>query len=970
MDNSKKDLTSNECFDSAIMSRAEPSRAEPSRAEPSRAEPSRAEPSRAEPSRAEPSRAEPSRAEPSRAEPSRAEPSRAEPSRAEPSRAEPSRAEPSRAEPSQQPLERHGVTPRPNAPPPAYRKPRRLAVPALLALLAALAAGPAAAQTSITLVSNTGQADGGTSGALEDFDQAQAFTTGGNTTGYTLTGVDIRFGVVGTATASYDVSIRTDDSGSPGTLVGDLTSPATLVADALNAFTTTGIDLAAGTTYFVLVDSSSAANNVLRNTAGDNEDSGGQFGWSIADVSVYRSRTSTGGWTDFDHSKKIAIKGYAKGGTTLSTDATLSALEVDGVPLDPTFVSSTETYTATVGPPFTWIWMTATRTASGATVAFEDGDGSALTNPVPIADGDNVIKVVVTAEDTTTMKTYMVTVTREAATSTCLAPTLTGRTEVWRGTITVGTGGTGSWGYLLDVSGELGELSDDDFDYGGNTYTIRGIIEGSLPGYENELLFNLDSRLPDSDQGKLRLHFCSDTFDLTTVSEIRPPHIYVWDDALLDWSGASMIEAALSATTTVPEIVTVQVTSTPAAGDTYGRGETIAITVTFDNAVTVDTSGGTPRIRFILIRGGNPVVGWAEYSSGSGGTALEFTYTVQAGDMDDEGIWLPANYLELQSGTIRAAADPTVDATLTYAQPGTQSGHKVDGSLTTADATLSALALSGVTLDPTFVSSTETYTATVVNGVTETTVTATPTHPDATVAFKDGADNALTNPVTLAVGATVIKAVVTAQDGTTTKTYMVTVTRAPKIVTVQVTSNPMATGDTYGRGETIEITVTFDNAVTVDTSGGRPRIAFHLDGGLRWAVYSSGSGDTALVFTYTVLADDRAVNGILLRGDQFDLFGGTIRAAPDNAVDATLTYADPGLQSGTRWTARSPTMTTGPRRPRSSPTACRSPRRRPRATSTGWERPSQSRSPSSRRSRWTRPAARAGPGSRSTSTGI
>ena len=45
MDCSKKGLTSNERFDSAIMSRAEPSRAEPSRAEPSRAEPSRAEPS-------------------------------------------------------------------------------------------------------------------------------------------------------------------------------------------------------------------------------------------------------------------------------------------------------------------------------------------------------------------------------------------------------------------------------------------------------------------------------------------------------------------------------------------------------------------------------------------------------------------------------------------------------------------------------------------------------------------------------------------------------------------------------------------------------------------------------------------------------------------------------------------------------------------------------------------------------------
>ena len=347
-----------------------------------------------------------------------------------------------------------------------------------------------------------------------------------------------------------------------------------------------------------------------------------------------------------------------------------------------------------------------------------------------------------------------------------------------------------------------------------------------------------------------------------------------------------------------PAIVTdgVQVTSTPmATADTYGLDETIAITVTFDKAVTVDTSGGTPRIAFRL---DGDLLRWAEYSSGSGGTALVFTYTVQAGDMDADGIRLGVNSIEPFGGTIRDATDTTVDATLTYADPGLQSGHKVDGSLTTADATLSALALSGVTLDPTFVSSTETYTATVVNGVTVTTVTATPTQSGATVAFKDGDDNALTNPVTLAVGATVIKAVVTAQDGTTTKTYMVTVARPPKIVTVQVTSNPMATGDTYGRGETIEITVTFDNAVTVDTSGGTPRIAFHLDGGLRWAVYSSGSGGTALVFTYTVLADDRAVNGILLRGDQFDLFGGTIRDATDPIVDATLTYADPGLQSG------------------------------------------------------------------------
>ena len=98
----------------------------------------------------------------------------------------------------------------------------------------------------------------------------------------------------------------------------------------------------------------------------------------------------------------------------------------------------------------------------------------------------------------------------------------------------------------------------------------------------------------------------------------------------------------------------------------------------------MDTSGGTrrPGIAFRL-DGDLNQNRWAGYSSGSGGTALVFTYMVQAGDMDDDGIRLPANTIELFRGTIRDATDTIVDATLTYAQPGIQSGHKVDGSLTT-----------------------------------------------------------------------------------------------------------------------------------------------------------------------------------------------------------------------------------------------------------------------------------------------
>ena len=86
---------------------------------------------------------------------------------------------------------------------------------------------------------------------------------------------------------------------------------------------------------------------------------------------------------------------------------------------------------------------------------------------------------------------------------------------------------------------------------------------------------------------------------------------------------------------------------------------------------------------------------------------------------------------------------------------------------TSSDATLRALALSGVTLDQNFAPATEDYTATVVNSVMQTTVTATTAHSGATVALNYGDDTSLTNPVTLAVGANVIKAVVTAEDTTT-----------------------------------------------------------------------------------------------------------------------------------------------------------------------------------------------------------
>ena len=303
----------------------------------------------------------------------------------------------------------------------------------------------------------------------------------------------------------------------------------------------------------------------------------------------------------------------------------------------------------------------------------------------------------------------------------------------------------------------------------------------------------------------------------------------------------------------------VQVTSTPqATSDTYGPGETIELTVTFDKAVTVDTTGGVPRILFQYGRYGTnqTYIGWAEYSGGSGNTALTFTYEVQSSDAAhllgySDGLWLPENTVKLEGGTIRDAATNTADAILDFAAVGVQDGHKLDGSLP--------------------------------------------------------------NPVVIIAGG------------------------------VQVTSIPQAASDTYGPGETIELTVTFDSAVTVDTTGGMPRIQFRLGPPRtdRWAEYSGatsifvtgGHSKTDLTFTYEVQSGDTDSNGIWLPENELHLRGGTIRDAATDTVDAALGYGRAGLQSGHK--------VDGPTRRRSSRAACRSPRhRKPRPTPMGRARPS------------------------------
>ena len=111
-------------------------------------------------------------------------------------------------------------------------------------------------------------------------------------------------------------------------------------------------------------------------------------------------------------------------GDVTSSDATLSGLTVTGGGSDlVTFVSGTTTYTAMVASTVAEVTVTAMTTNSGASIEYLDGDdatlddaGAADGHQVAVAEGDNVIKVKVTAADGNTTQTYTVTVTRAADT--------------------------------------------------------------------------------------------------------------------------------------------------------------------------------------------------------------------------------------------------------------------------------------------------------------------------------------------------------------------------------------------------------------------------------------------------------------------------------------------------------------------------------------------------------------------------
>jgi len=465
----------------------------------------------------------------------------------------------------------------------------------------------------------------------------------------------------------------------------------------------------------------------------------------------------------------VTAKVTAQDGTTIKTytivvsrlpssNANLSALAISSGTLSPVFTSSGTSYTATVSNSVTGVTITPTLSDSTATVQVTGGTGLVV--------GTNTVTAKVTAQDGVTTKTYTIVVSRLSSsnanlsaltiTSGTLSPVFTSSGTSYTATVvnsvtTVTVTPTVSDSTAtVQVTGGIGLV------VGSNTITAKVTAQDGVTSKTYKIVV---TRQPSSNADLFALAITGGTLSPAFAS-----------------SGASY-------TATVANSVT-SVTVTPTVSD---------------STATVQVTGGTG-----LVVGGNVVT--AKVTAQDGATMKTYTIIVTR--------------------------------------------------LPSSNADLSALAITSATLSPAFASSGTSYTATVANSVTSVTVTRTVSDSTATAQVTGGTG--------LVVGSNTITVTVTAQDGTTTKTYAVVVNRLPSsnanLSALTITSgslSPVFTSSGTNYAATVansvtDVTVTTtlsDSTATVQLTGG---IGLIVGANMVTAKVTAQDGTTTKIYTVLV----------------------------------------------------------------------------------------------------------------------
>ena len=461
----------------------------------------------------------------------------------------------------------------------------------------------------------------------------------------------------------------------------------------------------------------------------------------------------------------VSVTINASDAPVLSGDATLSGLTVSPGTLAPTFASGTADYTASVGYGVTQMTVTPTKNVASSSVSFLDGADSALTDAdsasghqVNLAVGANTIKVKVTAEDSTE-NTYTITVTRAKAT-----------VSISRGAAEATEGDALSFTVTRDAS------PDEAL-----TVTVNVTESGSLVATTNKgqktvtILANAASAeltvQTDADDAVWEEH---STVTVTVAANAAHDRgsPYAAETLVKDNDFPQATAVLAVSPNPVSEGGTIDITitvTTNADQEPHGPGGTLTLTAVPETALATD---------FRTLSPADFTLAHADFAQATVGGNYRWQKTYQGtleiiDDTDTEN----AETLSINLDSSRA---PKVTPNPSTAK------ITITANDASTDATLAALSLEDarnntIILTPQFTPDRESYTANAFNHQDRVRVTATPNDSNAaTPIIRLNGATVSGREMSIDVGNNnVITIQVNAQDGIATKTYGITVNRAP-----------------------------------------------------------------------------------------------------------------------------------------------------------------------------------------------
>ena len=759
----------------------------------------------------------------------------------------------------------------------------RLAALVLICVIPALgvtALAQAQTQTEQTLVSNIEQSQDVM--VLRQRGAYQAFTTGSNATGYVVSSVEVYF-TSGSASASHiTASLYEMRSGELHTKVADLINPQSITFGSNIFSAPEGTSLSAGTSYAVVF--SITGNWNLGGTYSGSEDPDSQSDWSIEDTyynlvgSEYTPPLGT-------FSLMIRVNGVI----TLppSDDSTLSGLTLtdtgagNDIELDPTFASDELEYTALVRTGVKSVTLGATANHSGAILEHMNGKEEMLSDmdtdtegfQVGLMVGANMVKVEVEAENGM-KQIYTVSVTRQGLPFTLGLDTIAGddvvnisekadgfaisgnarsdkmgsmegtsvTVDIGSGTLTATTDSAGDWSVEVPSAAEY--LSEP-----GVTVTVNasGMNLTDAPEVTRELAVDLTP--PALESATVEGDRLTLTFNETLAERAVSPGAF-----------SVLVNGEIQS-----GLIAVAV-----GGDTVTLALALHVTVSADDSVTLS---------YVVPAGSDldPIKDTA------GNEALALTdhpvnNNTKPGEQcagSDESLRL-ADGGEAKEGRVEVCADDDTSDN-TPARWGTV----CDDYWTNDDADVACRALGYERSEP-------------YAGRFRSSYFGAGTGPIWLDDMLCDGDESNLLDCPLASGRSRARDFIGVHNCKSNEVVGVRCIAAGDVVRPYANGSVDITGTGadghYEPGDTIRVTLTFTEAVTVDTTGGTPALGLVLGGygssDNRRAPYADGSGTKQLVFEYRVASADGEFSELQVESHSLVMNGGTIRNA--GGVDVLL----------------------------------------------------------------------------------